>query len=110
MYTGSVITACGEVVKVLEFVDLPELEEVNQLVLDQTNGLRSIYWEEDKVGMCECCDCLYDRKDEVLGGRTGQSGFCSDDCKLEADDEIRMWDARDQRNVEIYGDDVASWD
>ena len=99
MYSGLLMDACEVTAFQLKFETPEALNAANEYVLDASNGLYFVEHDERTVGMCEMCGVLYDREHEVLGGRTGLSGFCSDECKSEADDEIRCWDIVDRNEA-----------
>lgn len=67
------------------------------------------WWDSDDVCQCEKCDEHFMAPETVLGGRTGRSTFCSDDCKLEADDDIMIGDREAAEQYAMYGNDYDSW-
>ena len=99
----------GYILDIFYVKDAKELLEKDIQASEQSCGLEFVEPDYNEVGQCEYCDCLYDKRDEVLGGRDGNAGFCSDDCRREADDDIRIGDIEAQREYELYGNDMDSW-
>jgi hypothetical protein len=53
-------------------------------------------YDEALIGMCEFCDALYLRVDEVRGNnRCRKSGFCSDVCMIEAEHDAAIGEMED---------------
>jgi len=78
--------------------------------LGWTKHVGGILHRWQPASFCEFCNQPYDPTEfEVKGGRSGTSGFCSDDCKRDADEEIRVADCEARREFELYGDDRDSW-
>lgn len=73
---------------------LQTLQRMQDLILETSHGTLEYKYDRDSIKQCKMCDKLYHVSDEELGGRTGKSGFCSLDCKEEADEEMRVFDAR----------------
>ena len=109
MIKTTIVDIEGKVYGVKAFKSVEELGQgQQQLLLVTHNGLEYSY-DTALIGMCECCDGLYLREHEVLGGRSGQSGFCSDICAREAAEDARIADWEAKREYELYGDDIDSW-
>ena len=100
----------GNVIRTEEFADIDAANAaVNAHSEGPDCGLNFYEWDEKVIGQCEMCNQLYLRTDEVKDEETGNSGFCSDDCMLEAVDEVRVGRYEASREYAMYGNDYDSW-
>lgn len=104
------VDAFNEVVDDLTFDSIDAANVAfDQLSCGPNAGLHFFEWDETEIGQCECCDRLYLRSEEMKDEATGDSGFCSDDCVLQAIDEVRMYRYEAYREYAMCGDDYDSW-
>jgi hypothetical protein len=108
MFTAQLVDYNQNGREVLDTRQFETLEEFNAANQAQTE-IGTPFWECDSLGQCEMCDRFYFKSDAYYGGRTGKAGFCSKQCKDDADEEIHYWNQVD-REENRYGDHDHSMD